>query len=199
MMIDPRVSQGVAVLAAGMVAVASWQWGYRPAVQAYWQDRRHVETLETQLARVDAMIQAGGGTETWRTHNLKRLATLQSRFPQSTQLPQLLNALVDAIKVGEVKLLDVSQGTLEPVQDGGTPAFIDGQPCYRLPVTIAGEGRYASFVQALEHLTAETFPGIVSIDQAEFQLKDPLGAQLAATLRIHLYMLGTPSEPPPDA
>ena len=175
-MIDPRISQGVAVLMAGLVTVGSWRWGYQPAVRAYRQDQQQVAALSTRLAQVEAMVQAAGGVETWRTHNLQRLTALKNRFPPQAQLPQLLNALVDTVKMGEVKLLNVSQGNVEPVQDDGQPVLVEGQACYRLPVTVTAEGRYHAMVQALERITAETFPSMISIEQADFRLKDPLGA-----------------------
>ena len=197
--VDPRISQGVAVLVAGIVAIGSWRWGYQPAVRAHQQDEQQVAALSTRLAQVEAMVQTAGGVKTWQTHNLQRLATLKNRFPPQAQVPQLLNALVDAVKTGEVTLLNVSQGNVEPVLDAGQPVLIEGQPCYRLSVTMTAEGRYHALIEALARITAETFPSVVSIAQADFRVKDPLGAQLAATLQLYLYVVGTPSEPAPDA
>jgi len=197
--IDPRLSQGAAVLAAGAMVVISWRFGYQPAIRAYREDQQQVAELSARLAQVDTMVQAAGGVETWRAHNLQRLDALNNRFPPQAQLPQLLNALVDAVKLGEVKLVNVSQGNLEAVQDVGQPVLVDGQPCYRLPVTVTAEGRYHSLVQALDRIMAETFPSLVGIEQAELRLKDPLGAKLDATLQLYLYVVGTPSEPAPDA
>lgn len=198
-MTDPRLSQGLAVLAAGTLVVVSWTRGYEPAVRAVGQDRQQVQLLRAQLSQVESMVQTSGGVEAWHAHHLKRLTTLKRRFPPHTQLPQLLNTLVDTVKMGEVKLLNVSQGNVEPVEEAGQPVLVDGQPCSRLPVTLTAEGRYHPVVQALERLMAETFPSVVSIEQADFRLKDPLGAQLAATLRLYLYVVGTPSESAPDA
>ena len=198
-MIDPRLSQGAAVLVAGAIVVASWTWGYQPAVRAYRQDQQQVETLSARLAQIDAMVQAAGGMETWRTHHLGRLTTLKQRFPPQTEVPQLLNALVDAVKAAELRLLNASQGNVEAVQDGGQPLLLDGQPCYQLPVTVTAEGRYHALVQALGRIMAETFPSVVSLQQAQLHLKDPQGAQLAVTLQLYLYVVGTPSEPAPDA
>lgn len=198
-MTDPRLSQGFAVLASGALAVMSWTWGYQPAVRAVGQDRQQAELLRAQLSQVEAMVQTSGGMETWHAHHLKRLETLKHRFPPQAQLPQLLNTLVDTVKMGEVKLVNVSQGNVEPVKDAEQPLLLDGQPCYRLPVTVTAEGRYHALVQALERLMAETFPSVVSLQQADLQLKDPQGAQLAATLQLYLYVVGAPSEPAPDA
>src|SRR3989338_6677190 len=147
MTIDPRISQGAAVLVAGLVTVGSWRWGYQPAVRAYRQDQQQVETLSARLAQIDAMVQAAGGMETWRTHHLERLTTLKRRFPPQTEVPQLLNALVDAVKAADLKLLNASQGNVEAVQDGGQPLLLDGQPYYRLPGTVTAEGRYHAPVQ----------------------------------------------------
>lgn len=196
---DPRLSQGLAVLAAGILTVMSWRWGYDPAVRAFRQDRQQLETLSAQLAQVDAMVQASGGMDAWHTHHLERLALLMQRFPPQAQLPQLLNALVETLKMGEVRLLNVSQGNVETVQAAGQPVLVNGQPCYRLPVTVTAEGRYHPLVEALDRIMAETFPSVVGIEQAEFTLKDPRSAQLAATVRLYLYVIGTPSELVPDA
>src|SRR3989338_6390738 len=133
---DPRLSQGVAVIAAVAIVVLSWQCGYQPAVRAYRRDRQQKAEMTTRLAHVDAMVQTAGDMEIWRTRSLQRLATLKSRLPPSSQLPHLLNALVDGVKTQDVKLIDVSQGNVEPVQDGEQPVLVDGQPCARLPVTV---------------------------------------------------------------
>ena len=198
-MTDPRISQSAAVVAAGAIVVASWLWGYQPAVRAVGQDRQQVERLRAQLSQVDAMVQTSGGVEAWHAHHLKRLDTLKHRFPPQAQLPQLLNTLMDTVKMSEVKLLNVSQGNVELVRDAEQPVLVDGQPCYRLPVTVTAEGRYHAIVQALERVMAETFPSVVSLQQAELQLKDPQGAVLAATLQLYLYVVGAPSELAPDA
>ncbi|MBI4003439.1 MAG: type II secretion system protein M [Candidatus Omnitrophica bacterium] len=199
-MIDPRLSQSLAVLAAACMVMVSWWWGYQPAVRAVRQDRQQAEVLRAQLAQVEAMVQTSGGIEVWHAHHLKRLDTLKHRFPPQAHLPQLLNTLVDTVKMGEVKLVNVSQGNVEPVTDAEQPLLVDGQPCYRLPVTLTAEGRYHAIVQALERLMAETFPSVVGLQYAELQLKDPQGVQLAATLQLYLYVVGgAASEPAPDA
>src|SRR3989338_4241630 len=199
MTIDPRISQGAAVLMAGLVTVGSWRWVYAPAVRAYRQDQQQVETLSARLAQIDAMVHAAGGVETWQTHHLGRLTALKQRFPPQTEVPHLLNALVDAVKAAELRLLNASQGNVEAVQDGGQPLLLDGQPCYRLPVTVTAEGRYHALVQALGRIMAETFPSVVSLRQADLHLKDPQEARLAVTLQLYLYVVGIPSEPAPDA
>ena len=198
-MIDPRLSQGFAVLASGALAVMSWTWGYQPAVRAVRQDRQQAEVLRAQLSQVESMVQTSGGIEAWHAHHLKRLTTLKRRFPPHTQLPQLLNTLVDTVKMGEVKLLNVSQGNVEPVEEAGQPVLVDGQPCYRLPVTLIAEGRYHTIVQVLERILAETFPSVASLEYVDLQLKGSQGTQLAATLQLYLYVVGVPSEPAPDA
>ena len=198
-MMDPRLSQGLAVLASGAIVVVSWTLGYEPAVRAYRQDRQQVEALGAQLAHVEAMVQTAGGMETWHAHHVKRLQTLKQRFPPQSQLPQLLNALSDTVKMGKVKLLNVSQGNVEPVLDAEQPVLVEDQPCYRLPVTVTAEGRYHAIVQAMERLAAETFPSVVSVQQVELQLKDSQGSVLAATVKLYLYVVGAPSEPEPHA
>jgi len=198
-MIDPRLSQGAVVVVVGAIVAASWTHLYQTAVHSYRHDQQQVDTLRAQLAQVEAMVSTSGGIEAWHAHHLKRLDTLKQRFPPQAQLPQLLNALAETVKAGDVRLLNVSQGNVEPVQEGQQPVLVDGQPCYRLPVTLTAEGRYHSLVQALERLMAETFPSVVGLDQVELQLKDPQGVQLAATVRLYLYVIGTPSAPAPDA
>ena len=196
---DPRLSQGVAVIAAVAIVVLSWQCGYQPAVRAYRRDRQQMAAMITRLAHVDVMVQAAGDMEIWRTRSLQRLATLKSRLPPSSQLPHLLNALVDGVKTQDVKLIDVSQGNVEPVQDGEQPVLVDGQPCARLPVTVTAEGRYHALVQVMQRIMTEAFPSLVGIEQAEFRLNDPVGSQLALTLHLYLYVVGTPTESAPDA
>ena len=197
-MMDPRLSQGLAVLASGAIMVISWTSGYQPAVRAYRHDRQQVEALGAQLSQVEAMVRTAGGMDTWYAHNQKRLEVLKQRFPAQTQLPQLLNALVETVKMGEVKLLDMSQGNVEPVQDAEQPVLVEGQPCYRLPVTLTAEGRYQALVQALERMAAETFPSVVSFEHVDLQLKDSQGVVLTATVKLYLHVVGAPSEPAPD-
>jgi len=194
---DQRLSQGLAALAACFVVIASWQWGYQAAVRAYARDKQHIESLKGQLAQAEAMIQAAGGEATWRTRNEQRLAKLKTRFPQQTQLPQLLTALVDSLKVGGLTLLNVEQGNLEPVRDMEQPVLIDGAPCFRLPVKVTAEGRYHALLAALERFTSEAFPCVLSVQQVEVRLKDSLSAQLDATLQLYLYVVASSPGPSP--
>ncbi|MDP3702820.1 MAG: hypothetical protein Q8R78_00305 [Candidatus Omnitrophota bacterium] len=196
---DPRLSQGLAVLTTAAITVASWIWAYQPTVRGYRANQQQMEMLSSRVAAVDAMVQAAGGVDPWRTQHLPELARLKSRFASQDQIPHALNTLVETIKVDEVKLLNVSQGNVEAVHDGGQPVLVDGQPCARLPVTVTAEGRYHTLVQVMQRIMTEAFPSLVSIEQAEFRLKEPVGAQLALTLRLYLYVVGTPTEPAPDA
>jgi len=87
----------------------------------------------------------------------------------------------------------------EPVRDAELPVLVEGQPCYRLPVTLTAEGRYHELVQALERMTAEAFPSVVSLEHVDLQLKDPQGTVLTATVKLYLYVVSAPSAPAPDA
>lgn len=191
-MMDPRARHGLVVLLASVVALASWGWGYRPAVRAYRRDQQDVVRLTERLAHVEAMVQASGGAALWQVRMSQRLAAIKGRFPSPEQLPQLLNALVDTIKAGDLKLVNVSQGNLEPVQDEGQPVLLEDLPCYRLPVTITAESRYHALVHVLEQVMSEAFPSVVSLEDADLRLTDPLSARLGATLTLHLYVVGTP-------
>ena len=197
--LDPRLSQGLAVVIAGIACVLSWRFGYHRAVHRFRQDRVQVAALTARIAQIDVVMQRAGGTAKWLADNQRRLATLRAKFPQHEQMPQLLNALVDALKTGEVDLVNMTQGNLERVQANNAPLLIDGTPCYRLPVTMITEGRYHAVLAALERLMDETFPTVVSIEQVDFHLKDAAGATLEATLHLNVYVTGPTLDSSPHA
>jgi len=178
---------------------ASWQWGYQAAARGYQRDRSQMALLRERIATVNTMVQAAGGEAAWLSRQHQRLAALQARFPGEAQVPHLLNTLVEGLKAGEMKLVNVTQGNLEPVQDGGTPLVVEGVPYYRLPVTVTGEGRYLAVLAALERLTGDTFPGVVGIGHVELHLKEPTSSTLDAALQLFLYVSGTHKAPPSDA
>ena len=194
--LDPRASQGLAVLAAGVVVVGTWSWGYQPAVRATHRDQAEVARLAERLADVEAMVLAAGGADRWQSHMTQRLTTLKERFPSQAQLPQLLNTLVETLKTQDLKLVNISQGNVEPVLEAEEPVLFEGTPCVRLPVMITAEGRFPAFLQALERVTAEAFPSVVSIGAVELRLTEAVGATLDATLTLYLYVVGTPAVTP---
>lgn len=194
---DPRLMQLAKVLVGGVVVAWSWQQGYQASVRAYATDRAEVAALSARLSALDAMAQAAGGMQEWLARHQERLAKLKGKFSHQTQLPQLLNALVDTMKAGEIRLLNVSQGNLEPMQESdNTPLLIDGEPCYRLGVTVTAEGRYHALVEAMTRLAAESFPSLVALEQVELRRKDAAGARLDATLHVYLYVIGTTAPSP---
>lgn len=194
--LDPRASQGTAVLAAAIAMVLSWQWGYQPAVRAFARDRDRVTTITARLRDVESMTQAGGGADVWRASQARRLALLKARLPQPSQLPALLNALVDGLKVDDVKLLNVEQGNMEAAQEGEQPLLFQGVPCFQLPVTITAEGRFSEILAVLERLTADTFPSVLSLERVDLRMRDVITATLGATLKVNLYVVGSPSQFP---
>ena len=195
----PLVSQGCAVLTVGILAALSWRWVYEPAARAYARDDSRVATLTDRIARWEAVVGASGGEAGWLSRNQQRLAQLRDRFPQQAQLPQALNALVDALKAGELKLLNVTQGNVEPVQEAGKPLLINGMACFRLPITVTAEGRYQAILEAMERITSESFPAVVSLGQAELHLMDAAGPKLNAAIQLSLYVTGPVTIAPPDA
>ena len=200
MRLDPRASQGAAVFAAAMVAIVSWQWGYQLTVRACMRDRERIATLTARLRDVESMVQAAGGAEAWRSSHEQQLRQLTTRLPHPSQLPALLNALVDGLKAADVKLLNVEQANMEAAHDGQQqPILFQGLPCFQLPVTVTAEGRFSEVLAALERLTGEMFPSVLSIEQVELRIKDASTAKLGATLKVNLYVVGSPKTSPPDA
>ncbi len=187
---DPRVTQGVALCVAGIGVALSWHVGYQPAAQAYRQHHAQATTLSARVVRAEHAARAAGGEAAWLAQQHTRLTALRARFPQQSQLPQLLNTMVDTLKLSDMRLLDVVQGNVEPVQQGAVPLLIEGAPCYRLPVTITTEGRYRTMLQAMERLMSESFPALVSVEQVELRSEDPSGAKLGLTMRLYLYVRG---------
>ena len=193
-MADPRLTQTAKVLLAGVVVWGSWQYGYQAVVRTYAKDRTELATLTTRLGQLESLVQAAGGEAAWLTRNQQRLATLKGKFPSQTQVPQVLNALVETLKAGEIRLSNVSQGNVEPVEEAGQPLLIEEQPCYRLAVTVTAEGRYQAVLDALGRLAADPFPSLAALEQVELRRKELSGAKLDAILQLRLYFVG--SAPP---
>ena len=174
----------------GVVTVASWSYGYQPLARAVRQDRSRVQTMKRQVEQLDAMVQAAGGEAAWLSRHQQQLAQLRSRWPDQAQLPQLLNAFVDQLKSHGGKLLNVSQGNVEPVQANEQPVLIEGVPCDRLPVTVTVESRYLVLLGALEPLLNDTFPVLITLDRLELRTKGDAGSLLEAVLQFSLYVKG---------
>ncbi len=188
---NPLVRQLLLVASAAVLVVVVWTRGYQPAHRAAVRDRTRATELAGRVAETEAMLLAAGGEAAWLAQHQKELVRLKTRFPHQDQLPQLFNRLIETVKTGELKLVNVVQGNPEPVEDAGQPVLMEGVPSYRLPVTVTIEGRYHKIVAALEQLTGPTFPGVVGIQQVEFQVREPT-PQLDATLTLHLYVTGRP-------
>ena len=188
--LDPRASQGAAVAAALIVAVLSWQRGYQATRRAVAADRAQIAALTERLARMETLVQAGGGAALWRSRQQQRLAALDARFPSAAQLPVLLNALVDAVKATDATLLNTEQGHLEPVLENGQPVLMDGLPCYQLPVTVLAEGRFRDVLRLVGHVTSDAFPSVVTLEAVELRIKDDATATLDIALTLRLSVIG---------
>ncbi len=188
--LDPRLFHGIALALTTLTMLWSWQQGYRGAKRAYDQRHAQMGTLSVRVTELEAMVRAAGNQGAWLAERQQQLATLRGRFTWQAQLPQLLNTLVETLKAGPIKLPNIAQGNLEPVRQADQPLLVGGAPCYQLPVTVTAEGRYYALVEALGKLTAETFPGLVSIQQVEFRRRDPVSPRLDATIELRLYVIG---------
>ena len=198
--LDPRASQGAAVFAAAMAAIVSWQWGYQSTVRVCMRDRERIATLTARLRDVESMVQAAGGAEAWRSSHEQQLRQLTTRLPNPSQLPALLNALVDGLKAADVKLVNVEQANMEAAHDGQQqPILFQGMPCFQLPVIVTVEGRFSEMLAALERLTGEMFPSVLSIEQVDLRIKDAATVQLGAIFKVNLYVIGNPANPPAHA
>ena len=195
---DPRFSHGLrAVIAAG-VAVGSWRYAYQPVVRRYRSDTAHLAALTQQFTQIESMIQRADGQAAWLSQHRQRLEQLRTKFARPDQMPQLLNALVDTVQRGEFHVVNVTQGALEPVRQDEAPLLVDGLPCYRLPVTITAEGRYPVLLDALDRLTQEAFPAVVSVEQMDLRVLGA-AAQLGITMRLAIYVIGAASASGPHA
>jgi len=190
----PVQSRGLLVGAAGLLCLISWKAGYQPALQLNQREVRHIKELRHHLTDVETIVSSAGGISAWLHLNGQRLARFRERVPQEAQLPQLLNRLVEQLKMSDLRVRNVTQGNLEPVQDGGTPLLIDGLPCVRLPLTITAEGRYLVLLRMMEQLTSESFPAVVSLQQVTLQRKQESNAVLDIVLNLSLYLVKPPSD-----
>ncbi len=184
------------LLVTGVVMVASWCFGYAPMRTARVQHRQQLAEATTQLARVDDLVRPFGSEAAWSAAAQQRLAALQARFRRYDELPQLLEALVQTFKSSELRLVDVGQGNVEQAHVGDQPLVIDGEPSLRLPVTMVAEGRFRALLAVLDRLAADTFPGVVTLDHAEIQLKEKGTGVVTAQLQLELYVMGGRPDPP---
>ena len=186
------------MLLMGGTFLASWQLGYAPVQRANEQGRRERTQLSEEIAKVEAIVQQEGTMAAWLTARQQQLSQFQRRVPEPAQLPMLLNTIVDTVKNGELKLINVEQGNLEPVPDGAATLTLEGRSCYRLPVIVTAEGRYHAVLGALDQLTSERFPLVVGLERVEMRIQDPLGATLSAILHLSLYVAGPPPAASPN-
>ena len=192
-MLDPRLTQGGLAAAAAVAVILSWHHGYERFARLVVQDRTQETLLARQVRDANDMVQAAGGREAWVSRTQRRLAQLNAKFPGPDQVPGLLNRVSETVKANNVRLLNVSQGNVEAVRDGDRALTLDGRPCQRVPVTIAAEGRYHAVRAALEQLTQDAFPGVVTIDAVALRAKDAAGLLLDVTLELSLYVVGSAS------
>ncbi len=181
-------------LAAGLFValLASWHYGYAPAYQAYGKDQREQKRLRTAIKHAEAIIAPEATVADWLAARGQQLAELRRRLPEPSQLPLLLNTVVETVKSGELKLINLDQGNLEPVQDGEGPLMLEGRRCYRLPVTVTVGGRYHTVLRTIDRLMHERFPIVMGLERVEMRIDDPLGAVLQAAIQLSLYVAGTP-------
>ena len=192
---DPRLTQGGLAAAALALFVVSWQHGYVPSAQAFRQTHERAATLTNRVAQIEAMLQAAGGQAVWLAQRQQELQRLKGRVPPQAQLPQALNALVEAVRAGDIKLVNITQGSLEPAQEAGRPLMFEGAPCVSLPVTVTAESRYLPLMAVLEQITSAAFPVAVGVGRVELQLRDSSSSRLNATLQLYLYVTGSLSSP----
>lgn len=192
--LDPRLVQGAFAAAAAAAVLLSWRWGYQQAAAAYHRDAGQAAALKARIDGVEPVMRSLGGEEAWLAQAKARLQALKVKFPKQTQLPQLLNALVETLKAGEIRLVNVVQGNLEPVLKDEQPLSVEGVSCYRLPVTITAEGRYYAVLEAIERLRSASFPSLVSIGQVELRRRDAVSTRLDATIQLFLYVFGGPTD-----
>jgi Tfp pilus assembly protein PilO len=142
------------------------------------------------VERIEQLIRGGGGEAAWIARQQQRLDALRQRIPSSAQVPQLLDALLEQVSGAALHLTDVNQGNLEPAKDAeGSPVVLDGLPCLRLPISLTAEGRFHAVVAFLERLAGAGFPGLATVERARLAIKDPLNAQLNATVQLALYVI----------
>ena len=192
--VDPRLSQGVLVIVAALFCAWGWQGGYQVALGRDQRDQSQVVLLRQRLAKTSTMVEQAGGKTAWLTEHQQRLAALRAKLPSQEQLPAILDALVEAVKDADVKLVYMTQDDLELLRMGETPILIDGLSCYRLPVTMSVEGHYHAVRAALDQFTNEAFPALVSVQRVELQLKDVQSVTLGGTVRLHVYLTGAPAQ-----
>lgn len=192
--LDPRAQHACLVVVALMLGGLSWQLAYRRLVAAYRQDLAREKTLQERLVQTQALVSGAGGADAWLARNQQRLAQLNGRFPNESQIPQLLNALVEQLhQSGDFRLANITQGNLEPALDAGKPLQIDGAQCLRLPVTVKGSGRYHAILALLDWIMNEPFPCVVSLERIQLRTESPEGPRLQVLLQLSLHVVRSPS------
>ncbi len=186
---DPRVRHLAVLAAVGALAFGSWSWGYAPAKAAM---KREVQTLQSRRAQVDlleATVAGGGGLDAWLEAHQARVAARTGRLSSRDQLPQLLDTLVNGLKSGPARFVNLTQGSLEPVQHDGQPLLVEGAPCLRLPVTVTMEGRYHDVLKTLSRLMDAEFPSLVTLGPIQFARQAPTEPVLSATAQLSVHVL----------
>ena len=189
---DPRVSHAAVLVLAGAVVVASWQTQYVAQHRQLRQARERWMSLRQQVEATEQLLQAAGGQAAWIAQSQAQLNTLTQRIPRSGSLPQLLDEVLRRAAQAKMKLVNVSQGNLEPVRDTQQQPIAVGQaPCLSLPVTVTFEGGFRGVVAFLEQVVDPTFPGLVTVDQARLTVNDSETGRLTASVQLVLYVLGS--------
>lgn len=187
--LDPRVMPWIGAAASAIAISVAWSAGFQPAAGAARHARVQAEALSGQIAAVEAMVLAAGGTSVWRQRHDARLQRLQARLPGQEQLPGVLNAVDAVFRHGGLALRNVSQGSLEPVLENSVPVVSGALACYRLPLSVSVEGRYHELVDAFAQLTGEEFPGLISVDRLQLRRLGE-GPQVDATVTLTVFVTG---------
>lgn len=190
--LDPRVSHGIGLLVAGVVAFFSWSAHFRFAVDQYRQTQRQLTDVRQQVEQTDALVAGAGGAAAWMDRQRQQLQAIRQRLPSSHTIPTILDTLVGRVTAASIELVNVNQGNLEPAKDAkGAPMRLDGVGCLGLPVTVTVSGRYQAVVTLLEQVVDATFPCAVRVEQIHLALADPVSGTLTATLVLRLYVLSS--------
>ncbi len=187
--LDPRFAPWIGCGAALFAIAITWQVGLRPSTATAHRAAAEAEALSTRIAAMDVMVQAAGGAAPWQRAQDARLRRLQARLPQQEQLPGLLNAIDGVFRQGTLSLINLNQGGLEPALENGVPVVVGPGICYRLPLTVNAQGRYADLVGALEQLTGDAFPGLVSVEELQLRRAGD-GPKVDATISLTVYVTG---------
>lgn len=188
---DPRLSHGIAVLGLSGLVLLSW-WRYHPTNRQVSRLNARLAELRDQAEQIEQRVSLAGGLESWTQQQEHTLQAVKQRFPPSSQVPQLLDALLERVQRANLTLVDVRQGNPEPARDAqGEPLTLEGVPSFHLPVTLQVGGTFRSIQACLKQLVSDEFPCLVTVAGMQMTLKDPKTAQLNATMELVLHMAGS--------